>query len=160
MIKAILSDFSETILFPKDARHHHNLNGLHRELMSKYGEYNAWDYFVLNEELLDFYKGLKTQYPLYLFTTDEVQNQPQIKLKLQEIFNEIISAKEFGINKKTPEAYIFIVEKIKCQPPEVLFIDDREVNLEPATKAGLNTLLFVDNACLFESIKSYTERTH
>ncbi len=153
MIKAILSDFSETILFPKNIKNHHNLNGLHHELMREYGEYNAWDYFVINEELLNFYQSLKPQLPLYVFTTDTVQDQPQIKERLLEIFDDVISAKVYKIDKKTPEAYQFIAQKINQNSEEILFIDDREINLEPATKAGFQTLQYIDNEQLVKDIK-------
>lgn len=155
MIKAILSDFSETLLFPKHMENHHNLNGLHHRLVEEFGSYNAWDYFILNEELLGFYKTLKPKIPLYLFTTDSVQDQPQIQERLMEIFNEIISAKTYNINKKTPDAYEFIAQKINLKPEEILFIDDRDVNLEPAAKAGVKTLQYENNEKLFKDIQNY-----
>ncbi len=155
MIKAILSDFSETILFPKDVKHHHNLNGLHRSLLAEFGNYNAWDYFVINQELLNFFKELKQTHLLYLFTSDAVQNQSQIKTKLLEVFIEIISAKEIGINKQVPEAYLYIAKKIGLKPSEILFIDDRFANLIPAKQAGFEILQYTDNNTLIKDIKAF-----
>jgi len=73
MIKAIVSDFSRVLLFPKDKSYQGSLNALHKELSEK-PSYNALDFFELNVGLLDFYKSLKDRIPVYIFTSDVIQD--------------------------------------------------------------------------------------
>ena len=54
MIKAILSDFARVILFPKDENYKSRLDILEKKLKRNLGNYNVFDYFRLNQEILVF----------------------------------------------------------------------------------------------------------
>jgi hypothetical protein len=53
MIKAMLFDFSRVLLFPKGKDPVESLNGKYRELLEA-GEFDFFEHFELNQELLDF----------------------------------------------------------------------------------------------------------
>lgn len=78
MIKAIVSDFSRVLLFPKDKTYQDSLNILHKELSQK-PNYNVLDYFELNIKLLDFYKSLKDKTPVYIFSSDAIQDASEFQ---------------------------------------------------------------------------------
>ncbi len=154
MIKAIVSDFSKVILFPKEVTFMGGLNKLHRELFGKNKDYDFLEYFVLNTELLDYYKLLKQKYSINIFTTGTIQNVPQIKDTIEPIFDQIISADDFDLNKSDSNAYIFVAKKLSKSPEEILYIDDNEQNVNAAKEAGFDTFLYKDNKSLISYLDS------
>lgn len=156
-LKALLSDFSWVLLHPKDRNYTGSLNGLNRQHGGEngMGEYPFFEYFELNTELLEYYKKLKQQYNLhlYMFTTDIIQERPEINNTLKTVFERIISGREIvqkGVSKAEtldavkldPKSYEFIAQDLNLQPTEILFIDDKEKNLEAARIAGYKTILY------------------
>ncbi|MDO8609023.1 MAG: HAD-IA family hydrolase [bacterium] len=144
MITTILSDFSRVILNPKDKNYKGTLNGLNKELSEKNTNYIFFDYFEFNDEILNLYCKLKTKYSVNVFTTGTIQNKSEVRKVIDPIFEQIFTAKDFSLDKKQPEAYLFIAKKLNKKPNEILFIDDQEENIVAAQKAGWNTLLYVD----------------
>lgn len=141
MIKAIVSDFSRVLLFPKDKNYLDSLNALHKELSQKSG-YNALDHFELNIALLNFYKSLDSKTPVYIFTSDTIQDAPEFQPYLQPVFNEVLSAKKMSTDKKIPNAYKLVAAHLGLSPDEILYIDDAPENIQAAKTAGLNTFLY------------------
>ncbi len=126
---------------------------MHREL-GKDGEYDFWQHFRLNEELL---KGLHTDtmhalYQMFVFTTETIQDTPVCRARLVKVFDGIYSAQKFNLDKKNPEAYRFIAGQISVNCEDVLFIDDQQVNIDAAKEAGMQTVLFTDNALLLKEL--------
>lgn len=146
MYTTILSDFSRVIIKAKDKSYLGALNPVHRELTAKFGEqYDVFEYFELNTKLLDFYKSLKSKYSLNLFTTDVIQNHPLVRPQLELVFENIFSANDHNLHKKDSAAYLFVVDKLKTQPENVIYIDDQMGNIEAAKKAGMTTIHYADN---------------
>ncbi len=141
MIKAIVSDFSRVLLFPKDRNYLASLNVLHKELSQK-PDYNALDHFELNIELLNFYKSLKDKTPIYIFTSDSIQDAVEFQPYLQPVFKDILSAKKMDTDKKISAAYKLVATHLNLNVNEILYIDDAIENIMAAKKAGLNTLLY------------------
>lgn len=142
MVTTILSDFSRVILNPTDKNYMGTLNGLNKELLEKKGNYPFFDYFEFNDEILNLYKQLRIKFPINIFTTGTIQNRPEVRRIIDTIFENIYIAKDFGLDKKQPEAYLFIAEKLNKKPSEILFIDDQTDNIQAANKAGLNTIQY------------------
>lgn len=152
MRKAYLFDLSRTILFPKDKSYQGELNARHKEL-SLDKDYNFSDHFELDEELLNYLNSIKDRCESYIFTSGSIQNAPEIKSRLEQVFKKIFSAEEIGFKKTDPKAYEYILEQIGRRPYEVLFIDDSRANIEAAQQAGLGTWLYSDYKDLEERIK-------
>jgi len=152
MIKAIISDFSRVILFPKDTNYLGGLNNLHKELSQK-PDYKALDHFNLNIELLDFYKSLQDKTLFHIFTTDSIQDSHEFQQYLQPIFSKVLSAKKMNVDKKDPGSYKSVATQLKLKPNEILYIDDTPDNVQAARAAGFNTVIYTDNTTLFRSVK-------
>ena len=146
MIGTILSDFSRVILDVKDKYYADTLNGLHTELKDKYGEFDFFKYFEFDEKLLELYKKLKEKYSLNIFTTGTIQDAPEVKQRIDGLFENIYTVKDTGLQKSNPQAYLAIAQKLHKKPAEIVFIDDQNVNIAAAQDAGLNTILFTDFA--------------
>jgi len=153
MIKAIVSDFSRVLLFPKDKSYKGGLNTLHIELARDLN-YKVLDHFEFNIELLDFYTSLKSQLPIHMFTSDAIQDSPEFQPYLQPIFGEIMSAKRMNVTKEDPEAYRLVATHLNLDPGEILYIDDAFENIEAAKSAGFNVVLYKDNSGLVERVNT------
>ncbi len=144
MIKALVSDFSRVLLSPKDKNYTDGLNALHKKL-SAGGRYDFWSYFQLNQELIDFYKILAKKIDLYLFTSEYIQEHPSIRPHMEEIFKTVFSGANLDLKKTDTQAYKTIAEKINLKPEEILYIDDKQVNIDAAKKAGMAIILYESN---------------
>jgi HAD superfamily hydrolase (TIGR01509 family) len=151
MIKSLIFDFSMVLLLPKDKEYSDSLNKLHRDL-SVNQEYNFLDHFELNEELVNYLTKIKDKVELYIFTTETIQESPEVAPVLEKLFLEIFSALRLNLSKKDPLAYKTIIQKIHKKPEEVLFIDDTLSNVEAAREADLKTLHYQSNKQLFEKL--------
>lgn len=151
-IKAVVFDFSRVILFAKDLSYTGDLNPLNRELLAKDPDYQFLDYFVLNKELLDYLGRIKSK-RLIIFTSGIVQDAPVIQSDINRVFEAVYSAEKMGISKKEPGGYLHLCQEIGQEPHEVLFIDDSQVNVDAASKAGLHAVMYTDNIQLFSILE-------
>jgi len=143
MYKALVSDLSRTLLSAADENYTGKLNGLHEKLIEEQGDYDFWSYFRLHQDLLAFYKTLSEKIDVYIFTTKFIQEYPPLAEKLEPIFKDIFSARRLGLQKKLePEAYKVVAEKIDLEPKEILYIDDKQANLDAAMEAGMTVIKF------------------
>lgn len=151
MIKAIISDFSGVILKPVDINYTGGLNSLNKKL-SMDGEYDFWKYFQLNEGLVNFYKSL-SRLDVYVFTTGTIQEHPSLKPKLEGVFRDIFSSDRIGLNNKDDEAYKAIINRLDIDPQEILYIDDKQENIDIATKLGIKSIQYISNEQVIDDIK-------
>lgn len=155
MVTTILSDFSRVILNPKDKSYKGTLNALHNDLSEKDKNYPFFNYFEFNEEILNLYRQLKTKHSVNVFTTGTIQNRLEVRLIIDPIFDNIYTAKDFDLDKKQPEAYLFIANKLNKKPGEIIFIDDQVRNIQAAKKAGLNIIQYLNFEGLVLELKDY-----
>jgi HAD superfamily hydrolase (TIGR01509 family) len=152
MIKTILSDLSRVILFPKDKNYQGNVNQLYQQIKNSHPNFNFFDYFKIDGQILNFYTQLKNKYSLKMFTSGKVQEDQHLRVILEGLFEQIYSAQVYGLDKSLPEAYLFIAQKLGQPPDEILFIDDSAENIEAAKKAGMQTYHFKNTPDLIREI--------
>ncbi len=139
MIKVLLFDLSNTILFAKDKNYLGGLNALHNELQATKPNFVFSDYFELDMELLSTLQTLQSDYAIVLFTSETIQDSPSIRSILEKIFSPIISAKNIGYHKPDPEAYTYIARLLQVEPNEIFFVDDNPKNILAAVQVGCET---------------------
>ncbi len=144
MIKALVSDFSRVILSPVDKNYAGGLNLLHKELSAK-GDYDFWKFFQLNQNLLAFYKTIGEQIDVFVFTSEYIQEHPALQPKMEGIFKGVFSAARLGLKKTDVETYKIIADKIDLKPEEILYIDDKQANINAAKEAGLTVIHYESN---------------
>ncbi len=144
MLKAILVDLARTLLFPADESYPGGINDLYVKIKAAPG-FKFSETFELNRGFMDYLETIKNKMPLYMFTSEWIQNDPAIKDMLSQLFIKVYSAEEMGLSKKDPEAYKVIAREIKLNPEEILFIDDSAGNVEAAEDAGMPAIQFKDN---------------
>lgn len=64
------------------------------------------------------------------------------KYNLDAFFELIVNSGHYGLAKPNPKIYELTVQKLKVDPRECIFIDDKRKNLLPAKKLGMKTILF------------------
>lgn len=154
MITTILSDFSRVILFPKDKNYKGTLNGLYKKLQQKNMPYNFFDHFKFNEDILNLYIQLKSKYSVNIFTTGKIQNAKEVKQRIDKIFDNIFSAKDYGLDKEKPDSYDFIASKLGKPTNKILYIDDQSKNIEAAKKAGMEIWHYKEFTGLYNQLKT------
>lgn len=152
-MKALIFDFSRTILFPENENYLGELNALYKQEKDK-PDFKFWDHFKLNSDLLEFLEQIKNKYSLYVFTSGSVQNSPEVAEKTTKLFKEVFSAKELGVDKKEQDAYKVLCEKVNINPEDCLFVDDSEANILAAGYSGMKTIHYKN----FEDFKNQIEK--
>jgi len=143
-VKALLFDFSRTLLFPKDMTDTRTLNQQHR-FFSQSKEYQLFDHFELNQELLDFLHQIKDKVALYIFTSGTmISSAPELQAHLTD-FKKIYSGTELNLDKRDPMAYTWVAADIGLPPEEILFVDDSEGNVAAAREAGMRGMHYKNN---------------
>ena len=137
MIKVLLFDLSRTLLFPVDNKYKGTLNQLHKKL-SMNPDYNFWEHFRFDDEMMDYLNQFRNKCRLCIFTSGSIQNSPEIRSRLDEVFEKVYSADEIGLGKKDMKSYAFIAEDLKVEPWEIFYVDDSEENVNTARSAGLS----------------------
>ncbi len=158
MIKAIVSDFSRTLLYPTDVSYTGGLNSLHESLKDS-ADYDIWEHYRLNKDLLAFYKTKGNVVDVYMFTTRYIQEWPPLKEKLDSVFKYVFSSARLGLPHKTnPQAYKVIAEKVGLETNEILYIDDKQANLDAAKEAGMVVIRFESEQQAMEDIGKAMEK--
>lgn len=156
MVKALISDLSRVLLFPKDPLYQESLNQLYKKHKDE-KNFSFFNYFYLNQELLD-YLATKNQIELAIFTSDTIQEASELNPLLVQVFSHIFSAAKFGFNKQDPEAYLKLCELLKLEVHEVVYVDDVAENVEAAERAGLTTLHYQNNQSTIQELESLLSR--
>jgi len=147
MVNALLFDFARVLLFPTDKNYSGGVNDLHKKV-SQNPDFKFFDYFVLNKELMNYLFSIKHKVPIYMFTSETIQNSTEIRDGVSKVFSKIFSAKEMGKSKTNPDTYRFIAGELNLDPSEILFVDDNSKNIEAANLAGLKTIRYTDNGVI------------
>lgn len=91
---------------------------------------------------MSYLRSVKDKYGLYVFTSGLIQNAPEIKDRLDEVFKKIYSSEKIGLSKKDPKAYEYVAKDVGVAPDEILFIDDLEANVKAAKTTGMNAVVY------------------
>ncbi len=157
MIKAVITDLSRVLLFPKDKTYNGGLNSLNNSLLEKNREYRFQDYFELNEELIDYYSFLNKTVPLHIFTSETIQDNPSIKNHIDECSTSVISALKLGVHKSEQLAYEKMLKLLTLTPHEVAYVDDMQANLDAASRVGINVVLHTSNRDTIDQLNKLIE---
>ncbi len=103
--------------------------------------------FVKNKKLYKYTFKLKKQGYQIAILSDQwhFSKKAIIDKKALKKFNKTIISCDVGLRKPDPQIYKLALKKLKINPSQAVFIDNREWNLKPAKKLGMKTILFKDN---------------
>ena len=72
-----------------------------------------------------------------------------------DMFDVLVFSCKEGYRKPEKEIYEITLSRLKSQPEETLFIDDREENIRGAESLGIQAILFENNEQLKEKLAPF-----
>lgn len=128
--------------------------------MSGVSPESVWDTFfensIYNEDVVATIKKLKENYRVVLFSNNfsYILRKLLQKHKITNLFDEIIISSEHKMMKPSKEFFDLMLSIVKVNQDEVVFIDDREVNVDASNKLGIKTILFQNYKQLTKDLKT------
>ena len=104
------------------------------------------DDFYVQPALLDYIRDIRKKYTTVLLTNFPRHLHTYLKTDwfIEGAFDYLIASCDVKLIKPDPRMYQYTLDKIGCSNDEVVFIDDRPMNLEGAEKLGIRSLLYRD----------------
>ncbi len=94
--------------------------------------------FILKLKAKSYKQGILS---IQWFMTNDIL----IPKKYYSIFEEIVVSCIDKVRKPSPESFRLILKKMNLSPEQIIFVDDKQENLDTANGLGINTVLFVNN---------------
>jgi epoxide hydrolase-like predicted phosphatase len=101
-----------------------------------------------NTELIDYAGRLRPRYRTGIVSNSFVgaREREQAAYGFEDLVDEIIYSHECGMSKPDPRIYALACERLQADPAQVAFLDDSELCVAGARQAGLQAVLYQDNA--------------
>ncbi|XP_004614748.2 bifunctional epoxide hydrolase 2 isoform X2 [Sorex araneus] len=103
-------------------------------------------------------KGLVTG----VLTNNWLDDSPQrgglarLMCELRPHFDVFVESCQVGFIKPQPQIYRLLLDRVKASPKEVVFLDDMELNLQPARDLGMATILARDTDSALKELEALT----
>lgn len=112
----------------------------------------AWNAMLLSfrEESLEFLGKIRERYQIFLLSNTNsihltsfygIYHQKERQKSFEQYFNKAYYSFEIGLRKPDTECYEWVLNDLKIDPHQTIFIDDSVKNIEGAVKTGLQTIL-------------------
>ena len=109
-----------------------------------------------NKPVIDMIKKLSKNYHIALLTNNTVAlDRLNKKYNFYDEFDFLMSSHMVRMQKPYKNIYKLLIRRAKCKPNEIIFIDDKNRNLIPAKKLGINTIIFKNVTQLKEDLKKF-----
>ncbi len=106
-------------------------------------------------ESIAIVKTLQNQGYQTAMLSDVTQYQAEIirKMGYYDLFNPVLLSYAIGVKKPNPEAFKILLRKLELEASCILFIDDRNENVEAARKLGIDSIQFISPQQLKEELE-------
>lgn len=118
-----------------------------------------WDDFwggdQLDQELFTFTKTLKADYALGLLSNawNSARDLLTRKFGFLEIFDVSVFSAEVRMAKPDPQFYQWMLDELRVDAGETIFVDDFIENIQTAQELGFKTVHFTQTSQVIEEIK-------
>lgn len=111
------------------------------------------DTIQINDGFLDFVSEVSKNYKLAIISNDSSRwsNYLREKFDLNKYFDVISISGDLKMQKPDKRIFQLTIEQLGCRAEECLYVDDRETNLEAASKVGMNVVLFNSRKVEYEA---------
>lgn len=102
--------------------------------------------FYIQPELLAYIRSLRKDYTTILLTNFPTHLHKLLKTKwdISGAFDHLFASCDIKLLKPDPHIYNHVLQKTGFSAGEVVFIDDREVNIRGAKDKGIRSILYQD----------------
>ncbi|MBU0461891.1 MAG: HAD family phosphatase [Nanoarchaeota archaeon] len=107
----------------------------------------SYSFLKQNKETLEVVKGMKQKkmkLGILSNNSKEWAYYSLDKFHLRDYFDEIFLSCDLHMGKPFPNIYQHIIEKLRLKPEQILFIDNKDVNISAAEKLGMQGIVFHD----------------
>ncbi|MEK7551501.1 MAG: HAD-IA family hydrolase [Patescibacteria group bacterium] len=100
--------------------------------------------YIADKQIVELIKKIKKDYKIILFSNfvGEILRELLEKDNIAKLFDEIIISSEHKMQKPNTDFFNILIEKSGVEKYEILFIDDRIINIEGAQRMGINAIQF------------------
>lgn len=111
----------------------------------------------IDQDAVKLINDYKDKAYIYLLSNANSQflNRILDKNNLNKLFKKIFISSEMRISKPDIKFYEFVLDDIKMQARDCIFIDDNITNVESAQSIGFNSIIFNDFAITREKIEKF-----
>jgi len=110
-----------------------------------------------NEGMKELIQNLRKKYKVVAFSNTMKERMDYLDRKYDVLkdFDNFVFSFQHGMTKRDPNFFKKMLEIIKADVEDCLFIDDKEIYLETARSLGMKTVLFKDIGGLIEELKGF-----
>lgn len=139
-------------------------DGFYREVSARTGvspetvAREMWEIIAVNEELRAFILRLRERYPVYLLSNAMSSFLRRLleENDLYVLFDRVFISAEMHLAKPSPDYFRAVLRELGLAGDDAVMIDDNARNLAGAAEAGIDGILFTDNASLYRALsKNY-----
>lgn len=117
----------------------------------------------LRPEMVEALKRIKAQFKTGCITnnllTNAIGSMTGRSLYIAEVmvlFDHVIESAKIGLRKPDPRIYKMMVETLKVDPRNCVYLDDLGVNLKPAREMGMTTIKVASGAQAIRELEAAT----
>ncbi len=101
------------------------------------------DTMELNDGFLEFIQTVKKQYQLAIISNDSSRWSKYLrdKFEINKYFDVISISGDLKIQKPDERIFQLTIEQLGCKAEDCYYVDDREGNLEAASRLGMNAIM-------------------
>lgn len=122
------------------------------------------DTIEINDGFIDFVSSVSKHYKMAIISNDSSRWSKYLRKKfdINKYFDVISISGDLKIRKPDESIFCLTIEQLGCKAEECLYIDDREENLEAASKVGMNAVLFNSRNVQYEGkiVNNFEELVH
>jgi len=113
-----------------------------------------------NTELIGYARGLRPRYRTGIVSNSFVgaREREQAAYGFGDLVDEIIYSHECGMSKPDPGIYALACERLQTDPAQMVFVDDSGPCVAGARQAGMQAVLYQDNAQAIRDIGNLLAR--
>lgn len=103
-----------------------------------------WDLQTPNFPVVNLANKLRKNYQVIILTKNISGQLDYIvkQTKIDKYFDEIINTQELNLPKASHRTMLYITNKFRVKPQEIIYIDDQDDNLIESKKIGIKTILY------------------
>lgn len=120
-----------------------------------------WKGDILDQKLVDYIGALRPGYKTALLSNAWSGARAMLggKYNALHVFDVIVFSAEIKLAKPDPKIYAYVIDQLKVQPSEAVFVDDFPQNIEAARAFGLHAIQFLNHDQAITDLKSLLDHS-
>jgi putative hydrolase of the HAD superfamily len=112
---------------------------------------------TLNVELAEYFAALRPRFRTALLSNSFVgaRERERAAYALERLCDVVVYSHEEGMTKPDPRIYQLVCQRLGVRPSEAVFVDDTEVCISGAKRAGLTAVQFRDTQQTIAELNSH-----